>query len=71
MAFINIAPAALVKVSIPEANGERPKTICSSIANRNGNAPMPIRNSPPPSVATLKVGIFNKLEIDDRIVDAP
>ena len=58
--FMNKAPAALVNVSIPEANGVRPKTTCSSIANRNGNAPMPIRKSPPPSVAAQKVGIFIK-----------
>ena len=56
--FINIAPAALAKVSKPEANGVSPKTNCSSIANRNGSAPMPMRKSPPPRVATRKVGIF-------------
>src|SRR5258707_15581046 len=68
--FINKAPAALVKVSSPDANGLSPKTTCSSIASRNGKAPIPIRKSPPPSVAALKVD-FQQAHVDDRIVDSP
>ena len=69
--FMNSAPAALVKVSMPEAKGLSPNTSCSSIASRNGNAPMPMRNSPPPIVATAKVGISINFRLMIGIFDAP
>ena len=43
--FMVIAPAALAKVSSPEAKGVRPKPSCSISGSRKGSAPMPMRKS--------------------------
>ncbi len=58
--FIAIAPAAAAKVSEPDSNGDRPKPICSSSGIRNGIAPMPSRNTKPPTTPAKKVGSFNR-----------
>ena len=50
--FMKIAPMADVNVSMPDCTGLRPKPSCSISGNRNGVAPMPTRNSEPPSTPT-------------------
>ena len=47
--FITIAPAVEVKVTRPDSSGSSPKPSCSISGSRNGVAPMPMRNSEPPS----------------------
>ena len=58
--FITIAPAVEVKVISPDCSGLRPKPSCSISGSRNGVAPMPMRNSEPPSTPARKVGTANR-----------
>ncbi len=48
-----------MKVVRPDLNGVRLKVICSISGMRNGNAPMPIRNSEPPTMALRNSGNRN------------
>ena len=59
--FIISAPAAAAKVIEPEANGLRPKPICSRSGSRNGMAPTPMRKMNPPTTPAKKVGIESSL----------
>ena len=58
--FIVIAPAAPANVIIPEANGDSPKPSCSMSGVRNGSAPIPMRNTKPPTTDARKVRTRNR-----------
>ena len=56
--FMHNAPAELAKVINPLCTAESPKPTCSIIGNRNGIAPMPVRNNIIAVNATPKHGSF-------------
>ena len=61
MVFMNIAPIADANVSSPDCSAVSPKPSCSISGSRKGVAPMPMRNSAPPSTPARKVWWRNRL----------
>ena len=71
VAFIDIEPTADAKVMLPEANADRPNTICSSSGSKKTRVPAPARNNEPPLMLARNVGMRNterssKMCIRDR-----
>jgi hypothetical protein len=69
--FIISAPAAAAKVIEPEANGLRPKPICSRSGSRNGVAPTPMRKMSPPTTPGEKSRDREQPQIEDRVLVPP
>ena len=66
--FMKIAPIAETNVRRPDCTGLKPKPSCSISGSRNGVAPMPMRNSEPPTTPARYVANRNSVEVEQRVL---
>ena len=64
---MKIAPIDETNVSRPDCTGLKPNPSCSISGSRNGDAPMPMRNSEPPTTPARNVGELEERQVEQRV----